>query len=136
MTKVRFTSANVNRMLHDVASPAHKLGDEATKYLLGGLHFGNDQGKGTRYIGMGGRMDCQYGPKGARKATAYVWGMGAELGVWERLEALAETSEFPYARIDLDRAKAMANKALGDLGGPEFVTWHMLGAQYVQSMNR
>lgn len=134
--KVRFTSQNVNRMLYTVASPGHGLGDEATKYLLNALHTGNDIGNGTRYIGMGGRMDVQFGPRGARKAVAYLSGMGFELGVWERLEKISEESELPYARLKLESATELTSRALADLGVDEYTRWHDLGELYAQKVNR
>lgn len=136
MDKTRFTSVNVRKMLDAITSPRHKHENAATRYLLNALKTGGDIGHGTRYIGMGGRTDVQYGPQGARKAAAYIWGIGCELGAWERLEELAETNLYPYARKELEKSRELAGEAATDLGVMEFGYWERMGREYAQRMNR
>jgi hypothetical protein len=99
--------------------------DHLSRYLRTSLQTGGDIGYGTRYIGMGGRMDVQYGGHGARCATAYIYGMGVELGIWDKIRERAESGDVE-SRLQLDHAIAMTH------GVPENVMeqWSQLGREY------
>ena len=120
--KNRFTRSNVGNMYASVVD-YHREGDDVSGFLRTALQIGGNIGHGTRYIGMGGRMDVQYGPRGARKAVAYIYGMGAVVGAWD---ALRERD-----RIAFDSAMALVRGALRDLGDDTFAEWEDLGRHYV-----
>lgn len=83
--------------------------------------------RGTAYSGMGGRMSTQYGGLGARRALAYVYGIGVQLDLWSRVyendrDACDKVTE-ALARVQIDR------------GVSEQYSWSQLGREYTKRVN-
>lgn len=56
-------------------------GPRASQFAANALHYGSDLGRGTRYMGFGGKMHTEHGGFGARAAIVYLYGIASRIGV-------------------------------------------------------
>lgn len=56
-------------------------GPRASQFAANALHYGSDLGRGTRYMGFGGKMHTEHGGVGARAAIVYLYGIASRIGV-------------------------------------------------------
>lgn len=73
---------------------------------------------GTRYIGMGGRQDVQYGREGAAKAVAYLYGIGGATGLLTR-----------NSRLDREMRRAFED-TVGVISSADRDAWTSEGVYY------
>ena len=122
---MRFTKSVVTDMivaLMDVAP------DDATRaFIRDSVQINPTWSKrGTAYVGMGGAaMSVQYGGTGARCAVGYVYGIGVQFDLWDKVRK--------SDRDAYDKAKAVIYSAQDDLGVSKMYAWSRLGRDYAQN---
>ena len=83
-------------------------------------------GSGTAYSRMG-TMSTQYGGLGARRALAYVYGIGVQLDLWSRV--------YENDRDAWDKVKEALARVQIDRGVSEQYSWSQLGREYTRRVN-
>lgn len=100
--------------------------DKATRAFVRDSIEINNPGDGTtHYAGIAGEMSTHYGGTGARRAVAYLYGMGVELDLWDRVNE-SNPEAFRKAQAALFRAQ-------NSLGVDHSYSWSLLGRQYTHN---
>lgn len=110
--------------MREAVKQYHTLDSEFDKFPE--FYTVENPGRGSGYVNIGGQTGywgVQYGPNGARRVTAYLYGLGAASGAWENMH---DKDAERFTQI-----KTMTDRALRDLGQEEFDEWDSFGRSRV-----
>lgn len=119
---MRFDKHAVNKMIGALMSAAHREGNEdARAFVRDSVQIASTGDKlGTAYSGMGGDMSIEYGAMGARRAIAYLYGIGYGL---ELLDSIRD--------YDVIAVMDGLHQSIGD----EMSTWTEKGWNYAARLD-
>lgn len=119
---MRFDKHAVNNMCIALMDAAELAGNEDAKvFIRESIQIASTGGKlGTAYSGMGGDMATEYGAMGARRAIAYLYGIGYGL---ELLDSIRD--------YDVIAVMDALHESIGD----EMSTWTEKGRNYAATLD-